>query len=396
MKDWKKRLLAALCAALVLCAAIPVFGSSESVYLMAVNERVLDVTAENMPTIMGGVLYVPYTMLSIRDTGINLGVNTQYSTTRRTVLVSDGKSGIVFDVQANTAQDLQGNSVPARAMIRNSMTFIPIDYLCAYFGAISCSRVYSRYGVVIRVTNSSAVLRDADFVEAADYLLADSLRSYYASITPPETQAPTAAPTAKPPAPTVKPPVPTVPPTVPPSARPTVPPIEAEVLLALRWGEQGQALARLLEDRGERALFLFTVPELREQDDAARRLVAAGHTVGLALTGEDAGTCAAQLEEGRRLLAEIARYHVLAVSAGTLNSRGREVLRETGCAVWSPDLLGEDYRTGEQLVDALAPRSANAVELTCGAESAAFLSSLLAAMDRENCTLRLVTASLLS
>ena len=73
MKGWKKGLLAAaLCAALALGIAIPASGLSSVVYLMAVNERVLDVTTENMPTVMGGVLYVPYTMLSIRDTGINL------------------------------------------------------------------------------------------------------------------------------------------------------------------------------------------------------------------------------------------------------------------------------------------------------------------------------------
>ena len=375
MKNRKKGLLAAaLCAALALGIAIPASGSSGAIYLMAVNERVLDVTAENMPTVMGGVLYVPYTMLSVRDTGINLGVSTQYSTTRRTVLVSDGQSGIIFDVQTNTARDLQGNPVPARAMVRNSMTFIPIDYLCAYFGTISCSRIYSRHGTVVRVTNGSVVLRDLDFVDAADNILADSLRGYYASNTPG-----TATP------------APTAPPTVP----PTAPPVQAEVLLALRWGERAETFARLLENRGARTLFLFTVPELREQDDAVRRLIAAGHTVGLALTGQDAETCAAQLEEGRRLLAGIARYHALVVSAEALDDRGREALREKGCAVWSPDFRGEDYRTGEALVEALAPRSVSGVELECAAGSTAFLRSMLDAMDGESCTLRQPTASLL-
>ena len=377
MKGWKKGLLAAaLCAALlVLGVAIPASGSSGTVYLMAVNERVLDVTAENMPTIMNGVLYVPYTMLSVQSTGINLGINIQYSTTRRTMVVSNGQSGIMFDIQTNTAQDMRGNPVSARAMVRNSMTFLPIDYLCTYFdGTISCSRVYSKYGTVIRVTSASAVLRDSDFVRAADNLLADSLRGYYASITPPETATPTAAPT---PTPTAK-------------------PTEAEVLLALRWGEQAEEAARLLEDRGERALFLFTVLELRERDDTARRLIAAGHTVGLALTGEDAEACAAQLEEGRRLLAEIARYHALVVSADALDSEGREALRQEGCALWSPDLRGENYHTGAALVEALDSQSVRGVELTCGAGSAVFLRSMLNAMDGEGCTLRQPTAPLLS
>ena len=373
MKNWRKGLLAlALCAALALGIAAPAFGSSGTIYLMAVNERVLDVTAENMPAVMGGVLYVPYTMLSIRDTGINLGVSALYSTTRRTVMVSVGQLGIVFDLQSNTAKDLQGNPVPARAMVRNSMTFLPIDYLCSYFGTINCSRVHSDYGTVIRVTNGAAVLRDQDFVDAADILLADSLRGYYASIAPPESTAPLS--------------------TVPPSAQP----VQAEVLLALRWGEHGDELARVLEDRGARALFLFPVEELREQDNAVRRIAAAGHTVGLALTGEDIETCAAQLAEGRRLLGSIARYYALVVSAGALNGEGREALRREGCAVWPPGFRGEDYDTGGLLVEALDPQAVNGVELECGEGSAAFLRSLLAAMDEESCSLRQVTAPLLS
>ena len=375
MKGWKKGLLAAaLCAALALSVAVPAFGFSGTVYLMAVNERVLEVTAENMPTVMGGVLYVPYTMLSSRDTGINLGVSALYSTTRRTVLVSSGQSGILFNLQSNTAEDLHGNPIPARAMVRNSMPFLPIDYLCYYFGTINCSRIRSDYGTVVRVTNKAVVLRDSDFVDAAASILADYLRGYYASIAPPETTAPVSTATVP----------------------PTAPPVQAEVLLALRWGEQIGELARILEDREARALFLFTVEELREQDDAVRRLAAAGHTVGLVLTGEDGAACADQLQEGRRLLAEIARYYALVVSAAALDGEGLEALSREGCTVWSPGLRGEDYRTGVLLVEALDPKTANRVELECGEGSAAFLRALLAAMDESRCYLRQPTAPLLS
>ena len=94
MKYWKKitsKMLAlgalALAAALVLSAS----ASTGNVNLMAVNERVLlDLTADNMPRTVGGVLYVPYTMLSYQATGIDLGVNAMYSTTKRTLLVTDG------------------------------------------------------------------------------------------------------------------------------------------------------------------------------------------------------------------------------------------------------------------------------------------------------------------
>ena len=85
------------------------------------------------------------------------------------------------------------------------------------------------------------------------------------------------------------------------------------------------------------------------------------------------------------------------VSADALDGEDLETLRrEEGCAVWLPGLRGENYRSGAELVEALAPQTANGVELECGAGSAAFLRSLLAAMDEESCYLRQPTAPLLS
>lgn len=384
MKGWKKRLLAAaLCALALLGFAVPASGSAGTVYLMAVNEKVLDTTVENIPTVMGGVLYVPYTMLSIRDSGINLGVSALYSTTRRTVLVSNGQIGVVFDTQNNTAQDLEGNPVSARAMVRNSMAFVPIDWLCSYFGTISCSRVRTPYGTLIRVTNRAVVLRDVEFVDAAGNQLEEKQRAYLNSVAP-ETPAPTAAPTpASTPAPSRAP-------------VESAPPLRAEVLLALRWGEQGEAMTALLENRGERVLLLFPWNGLREQDEAIRRAVAAGHTVGLLLTGESPEDCLAQAGEGRRLLAELARYPALVVSAPELDGEGRTELAQAGYVLWTPDLLGQDFHNGRALTEELDPQRPNRVELDCGPAGGAFLGGLLSALDGEECRLTQATAPALA
>lgn len=381
MKGWKKRLLAAaLCALTLLGFAVPASGAGGTVYLMAVNEKVLDTTVENMPAVMGGVLYVPYTMLSIRDSGINLGVSALYSTTRRTLLVSNGQMGVVFDTQTNTAQDLQGNPVAARAMVRNSMIFVPIDWLCSYFGTISCSRVRTSYGTLIRVTNGAVVLRDPDFVDAASGQLEEKQRNYLASIA---SLPGTPAPTAGPPGPG-------------PSGEPSTPPLQAEVLLALNWGEQGAEMTAQLEARGERALLLFPWDGLKDKDDAIRRAAAAGHTIGLLLTGETVEDCRIQGQEGRRLLAEIARCPALVASAPALDGEGREALAREGWALWTPELSGERFRTAAALIGALDPRQPNRVELDCGPDGGAFLRSLLAALDREDCQVRQATASVLS
>lgn len=371
MTRWKKGLLAAAAAAaLALGLLLPAFGSSSSVYLMAVNDRVLETTAENMPTVMGGTLYVPYTMLSTQVLGFNLGVNAMYSATRRTVLVSDGLRGITFDLQANTAQELDETDVPARAMTRNSMVFLPIDYLCEYFGVIQCTRVRTRYGTLVRVTNAAAIHDDTNFVSAADNLLADNLQRYLNSVDP----LPPASPSA-------------------PAPGSSDAPTWAELYLAFRCGEQAEETAGLLEERGDRALFLFTCDELRAQDDLVRRLVGAGHTVGAVLTGEDEAACRAQAEECRRLLAAIARCALLVVSADGLDDEGREALAQEGLVVWSAASRGEDYSSGASLVWALDPEQVNLVELSCGPGGLAFARGTLRAMDEENCQVYQFTAA---
>lgn len=378
MKYWKKitsKMLAlcalALAAALVLSAS----ASTGNVNLMAVNERVLlDLTADNMPRTVGGVLYVPYTMLSYQATGIDLGVNAMYSTTKRTLLVTDGELGVVFDTRANTAQDLSGITVPAQAMVRNGTVFVPIDWLCEYFGTIRCTRTRTRYGTLIRLTSSSAILSDRAFLSAADNLLADSLNRYLESGGSGEGESP--AP--------------------PDSGSASEPPSGGELYLALRWGDDGEECVRLAEGRGLRALFLFTPEQLREQDDLVRRLVGAGHTIGLSLEGEDVDACLDQAQEGRGLLAAIARCPALVAGAPNLDREGRDALAQDGFAVWRPTLKGADYSTGAALARKLDPQQVNYVEIGCGSGGARFLRAALDAMEEENCQIYQATAPALA
>ncbi|MBD5085357.1 MAG: hypothetical protein HDT33_09985 [Clostridiales bacterium] len=367
MKRWKKGLLAAvLLAALALGMASPAFGSGTDteVNLMAVNETVLlELTTENMPRTVGGVLYVPYTMLSNLSTGIDLGISSLYSATRRMVVVTNrGRKGIVFDLQTNTAQDLDGNPVSARAMVRNNTVFVPIDWLCQYFGTISCSRTPTPYGTLIRVTSANVILSDQSFVDAADSLLASSLSHYLESVGNANVQLPPSG-----------------------GAQTSEPPSGAELYMAFRCGDEGEECARLVEGRELRSLFLFTPEQLEEQDDLVRRLVGAGHTVGLLLTGENTEDCLTQGSEGAALLAAIARYPALVVSAPNLDEPGREELAEAGYALWDADVFEEDYPSGSALVRGLSPQWMNYVELDCGSGGAAFLREVLNAMDEEEC-----------
>lgn len=415
MKHWMK-----MAAAVVLCAALllgvlvlpGLSSASSSVYLMAVNDKTMEMTAENMPMMVNGTLYVPYTMLTSRVTEINLRVTALYSTTRRTLLVSSGQKAVTFDTRANTATDIQGNPLEVRAAVRNSMVFLPVDWLCSYFDAISYSLIPTQYGTLVRITNSDAILGDAEFADAARGKLAENLRRYQESIAPSPTPTPLSSPA----------PTPTVQPSQPPVVQPSAPPVQsdpppvvqpsqnpdsspspsqepdegAELYLALRWDAQGEQAAQLLEERGLRGLFLLTGEELLRQDDAVRRLVGAGHGVGLYLSDGSGEDCLALATEGRSLLADIARCDTVIVSGDGLDPSSRDALLDAGYVLWDAAVRGERYASGEALVRSLDLRRMNYVELNCGDGDIIFLRSSLNAMESGNCRIYQPTAPVLS
>lgn len=409
MKRWMKIAAAALCTALLLTGLmLPGLSSaSSSVYLMAVNDKTVEMTAENMPMMVNGTLYVPYTMLTSRVTEINLRVTALYSTTRQTLLVSGGPKAVTFDIRANTATDIQGNTLDVRAAVRNNMVFLPVGWLCSYFDTISYSLIPTQYGTLVRITNNDAILGDAEFADAAKGKLAENLRRYQDSIAP--SASPSAVPTVQPSrSPLVQPSAPPVQqPSAPPVVQPSQPPSPspspsqepeegAELYLALRWGGQGEQTAQLLESRGLRCLFLFTGEELRQQDDAVRRLVGTGHGIGLYLPGAAGEDCPTLAAEGRSLLADIARCDTVIISGEGLDQSGRDALLDAGYVLWDASLRGTQYSSGEALVRGLDIRRMNYVELSCGEGEAAFLRSALNAMESGNCGVNQPTASVLS
>lgn len=362
-------LAAAICAALLLALAVSASGSaSTAYYLMAVNDKAQpETTPENAPVVISGMLHVPYTMFSSKVTGVNLGVSAQYNAARGTVMVYAGRQGVTFDIRNNTAADIQGNPVDARAVVRGSMVFLPLDWVCSYFSGVSYTLIRTGYCTLVRVTNSSVILSDAEFVDAAGNMLRENLRSYQEALDA-LSAAESSAPEPSPSAAASAQPVP---------SQPAVEEPEAQVYLAFRWGERAADMADRLEGSGQRALFLFTVEELETQDDLVRRLTAAGHTIGLALTGSSADSCLAQAEAGRGMLGHMARCAVQIVSADSLDEEGRQALSSAGYVLWSANVQGDRAASGQALLQAVRSSRINYVELTCGERGYTVLSAAL-------------------
>ena len=342
MKKAGRVLLVLLVCVALVCGLVTTASGTSDIYFMAVNETLVPMTAENMPILVGDTLYVPYIMFALNHNGgVNLGVTAQYSTTRRTVMVSQGSNVVIFDPVANTSYDLDGNELDGRAVLRNAMAYIPLDWICEYFDDIRYSSVRMVYGTLIRVTNQMAAMSDAGFVSAASGMLKNNYRDYLDSITAPSGR-PTDAPAITP-----------------------RPESGALVYLAFLNGSRTEEMAQILENHGRQGLFFLTVEELSREDELVRRLVGGGHLVGLDLTGSDAASCLLQAAEGRQLLAASARCQLTVVRLEGADDAVRGLLKEQGYALWQASSRVSVEESARSLLRSLDSERPNYVEALC-------------------------------
>ena len=127
-----------------------------------------------------------------------------------------------------------------------------------------------------------------------------------------------------------------------------------------------------------------------------RRLAAAGHTLGLALTGGTTEECLAQAEEGAALLAAIARYPALIVEADGLDADGRSALTQAGYVLWTTQFDAEYYGSAGAVMGALDVRQLNRVGLTCDEAGLALSRGLWNALTAAHCRVRQAAAPLLA
>lgn len=369
MKKWGKRLAVLMLCVITLSAAVPV-AHGATVYFMAVNDTFLDLNDTSMPTVVNGVLYVPYTMLSAQDTGVNLDVYASYSSAKKRVLVFSSQKQLIFDLENDQTYDMDGTPYPERAVMRNSMAYIPVARVCTVFPEIKYSLNSTNYGYLVRIVNDSAVLSDADFIDAAANPMKNALSRY-------EAEHPTKEPT--------------------PSAPVVAPSIGSGAAVYLGFAlEEINGVDSLLDalDAGEsRGLFFFTPEQLEKWDDLVRRLVGEGHFVGLRTDEQETERAAAELAKGQEMLALVAHCRGSAVLAPGLDGAGQESLEQMGYVCWQTtvdgrELEGSSYLRAARIMDDMTGGEEARNYLLLDQRSGNVLSGVLTELLREDYQLR--------
>lgn len=347
----KKRILA-IFAALVLCLSLLVssfsVGATDTPHFVAVDIRLLELEDRYIPIIVDGLYYVPYHVLDVYSTGIDLGIYPVYNAAIRTLTIYNREKVIAFDLVSGTCSDRDGVFFSARAVTRNGQVYVPAKFICDYFGLKYTYFPQTKFGPMIRIYTSATKLNDDFFLAAAQMMMEDRLNDWRKNqtVTPTPTPTPTTTTSTRPttsPRPTTTSPRPTTTTTTP-TTTPTVPEVDksdVRTYLAFR-ADQTDGLSSLLsrlEQYQIPALFFFPADELAQYDEAVRRVLCAGHGIGLLTSGITAEEIADSAAEGNRILGQIAHlntYTVLAPDVGS--SRTLETVRENGLLPWSTDV----------------------------------------------------------
>lgn len=372
----KNRLIALFCV-LVLCLSTVRAINAGDVYFTSVNDRLIPLSIDTMPTWVSGRLYVPASTFDSSATGVDLGF--YFRQNNNTVTLYTLRQMLVFDLNRGIAYDQHtGENLSVRAVNRNSRIYLPVETVCDFFG-LEDSYNYTPYGYLVRIKTSEARLNDADFMDAAATLMSADLEKVLRAQQPD-------APPAPPPS-AVDPPVVPDDPT-PPTQPEDGPKSQTTVYLAFRC-EGGEGLSEILDllDRsGMSAAFFFSPSALPEQDDLIRRAVGSGHTIGLLANGGNIDESRRALAQGNHALSHIARTAATAVLAP---SDQRTALEADDWVCWQETTNGlprEGERSSayvQRILRAMGSRRTVRLTLDDSVQTARVLRTLLEQLSQE-------------
>lgn len=346
-----KRRICSLALTLALLLGLAVAsqtGQAATVYFTAANDTLLELNDATMPFWSGGLLYVPATAFGSGG----LGISDSYNTAKKTLILRRGSFRLICNLASGMTVDSVGNAYDFKPLERGGQVFLPINEVCRIF-SLSCSTRSVANGYLVRIRNESAAFSDEAFIAAASAMLTSRYQDYLASHRQEE---------------------------------PTPDPETTEgrsLFLALTAAHTADTRQWLdvLSGTEHHATFFLTESFFRDGDaaDTLRRILAEGHTLGLAVSGDSARAVLNGLHDGNGLLEEVlcTRTRLVYTTDGTLPEIA---VNEGYCAV-DFDLSCEDEASlSSSAAQQLLSRAGSSARLTLGASlSAESLRTLLRA-----------------
>lgn len=312
----KKRWAALACCLVLLVQLAMPAGAAETVFFTAVNETVLELDDSTMPFWSGGYLYAPSTVF--RDLGVGHSKNLMQGM----VIMYGQNRHLEFDLNAGTVEDSDGAVRKPAAIRRGSVVFLPVALMADTFGLTYGSTQRVNHGYLLRLTNSSAVLNDANFFDAVPSVLEERYSNYMKNKAPAEDTTQT-------------------------QEQVTVTGKRIFLCASVPVGADLTPLLDALQAYNSQAAFYFAPEAMEEQGDALRRMAAEGHGVGiLADAGREDLTVEEQTALANAALERATCGKTRLVRLENATDQAAEMLAAAGFSLLDPTLDRSAYGLG--------------------------------------------------
>lgn len=242
-----RRILAVILV-LLFVAPFVVTASADSTGLCftATNDNLLELSS--MTAFVGGVPYVPAKAFSA------FGVYYDYFEAEPTALLYNGSKQIFFNLTNGNSYDSYEEKYSVSAIFKFGQVYVPVDWICKYFGLGYSYISGAGYGDVLRLKNGSEQLTDSMFFDAATPTMRIRYNAYYANVDP------------------VKP--------SPSHPVPSAPTGTVSVSLCFV-GLPSDEILNSLDNYSVKVCFFITAEEAIASPDTIRRICGSGHSIGI-------------------------------------------------------------------------------------------------------------------
>ncbi|MGI5985615.1 MAG: polysaccharide deacetylase family protein [Clostridiales bacterium] len=251
----KRRLLAFVLAVFIIVSiSASVSADNSGICFTAVNDKLCELGF--MTVYVGGTAYVPGSVFS------TYAVYLHYFEATSTAMLYNSNRQIFFDLITGNSDDSNGTYYSVSAIFKNGQVYVPVVWVCDYFG-LSCSFINGTgYGDIVRIKNGGEVLTDPQFLDAAASLMRSRYNEYFG----------TAAAVPVSPAPTVLP--------QPTEESPTDQPNVSICFIGL----PSTKILDSLDNYSVNVCFFVTAKEAEDSPDIIRRIYGSGHSIGVYCT----------------------------------------------------------------------------------------------------------------
>lgn len=359
----RKRFFALALCAFLLCALLPPrAAAAPTLYFTAVNDRMCDLSDATMPFWQNGTLYVAGATVDDRE---NLGIQYSYNQEKSVALLIRRQEVLYCDLTTGIMENNRtGERYAGTTVVKGGMVFFPIAVVAKMF-ALTYSSTKIAYGYLLRICDSSAILSDEDFIDAATSPIQRRYAQYERAHTPEE-------------------PTPSTPEMPVPRGGLTV-----YLLLPVTDEDEGMRLLDTLDANGVRATLLLAPETMEAADELLRRAAATGHALAVSVQAETTEEALAQIEQANDCLWGAASVRTRLVY---LNGGSRELRAAVSDAGFCPltvnvsDFTRSGTHWAETALDWSGQSSSVRLYLGANADLASPLSLTLDRLLAEKCT----------